>query len=161
MVTLARYCYSSTAVPLAVPFFCCLCTQAEKPCSYIGTKVSLCPSCKAFPEVLVVQRAGLRDILEGVKGRSPLGPLRPFFFFSTPVFLPEELFFFRHPFCVWSDLHSTLFCSPHTLPPHTKFWGSVPHILTLPPAPPIAPSVTLTPSKTCSTRVTFSSFTSS
>ena len=113
--------------------------------------MSLCLSCRGFPEVFLVQRAGLRGILEGVKGRSPLLPLRPIFFY----------FFFNHFFCRIIDLHCPLSCSPHTLPPHTKFWGGVPHILTSPPAPPIAPSVTLTPSKTSATRVTFSFFASS
>ena len=125
MVTLARYCYSSTAVPLAVPFFCCLCTQAEKPCSYIRTKVSLCPSCKAFPEVLVVQRAGLRDILEGVKGRSPLGPLRPIFLFFNPCFFAgATVFFFTIHFVF--GVTFTLLCPAHlTLCPPTPNFGGV------------------------------------
>ena len=162
MDTWGRYCYSSTAVPLAVPFFGCLFQQGQKPCSYIRTKMFMCPSSRAFPEVLVVQRAGLGGILEGDKGRSPLVPWRPnFLFFFNPYFCRIYCFFCDHPFRVWTDIHSTLSCSPPTLPPHTKFWGSVPHIPTPPPAPPIAPSVTLTPSKTCSTRVTFSSFASS
>ena len=55
-----------------------------------------------------------------------------FFFFFQPLFSADLLIFCHHPFCVWSDLHSTQSCSPHTLPPHTKFWGSVPHIPTPP-----------------------------
>ncbi len=158
LVTLKRYCYSSTAVPLAVPFFGCLLQLASARCSYIRTEMPLCLSCQAFPEVLLVQRAGLRGILEGVKGRSPLVPLRPiFFFFFQPLFFCRIIGLF----CVWSDTHCPLSCSPHTLPPHTKIWGSVPHIPISLPAPSIGPSATLTPSKASATRVTFSFFASS
>ena len=122
--------------------------------------MSMCPSCQAFPEVLLVQRAGLRGILEGVKGRSPLVPRRPifFFFFPTPFFSGSTVFFVTIHFAF--GVTFALLCPAYlTLcPPHTKFWGSVPHIPTPPPAPPIVPSVTLTHFKTCSTRVTFSSF---
>jgi hypothetical protein len=39
MGTWARYCPGSTAVPLAVPFFCCLCTQDGTQSSYIRVKL--------------------------------------------------------------------------------------------------------------------------
>ena len=58
-------------------------------------KAVVLQSCKAFPEVPMVQRAALRAIWKGSLGRSPHRPSRPkkSFFFITPFFCRICLFF--------------------------------------------------------------------
>ena len=67
--------------------------------------------------------------------------------FSTPLFAGCVVFHF-------CDLHCTLSSLPHNPSPRTKFWGSVPHIPTYPPAPPMPSPSTPTPTKTSSALVT-------
>ncbi len=128
MGTWARYCPGSTAVPLAVPFFCCLCTQDRTQSSYIKVKLTCVQACRAFPEVLMVQRAGLRLEWEGLNGRTPRVPTSPifWFFFQTKFF--AGFVFFSSPSIspfLSPSLHFVLHSS-HLTPPTPNFGGVFP-----------------------------------
>ncbi len=72
------------------------------------------------------------------------------FCFLTPLFAGFVCFHFPVP------VTFTTLCPPSLTPypPHTKIWGSVPHISTYPPVPPTMPSTSKpTPSKTSSALV--------
>jgi hypothetical protein len=143
--TWAVYCYSSTAVHLAVHKKSCLCTQTFRRCFYINLSVSSGWTYRTFPEVLMVERAALRAFLVGVVGRFSQGPLMHIFrfFFGRTIFPGFLVFFPRHPFCcffLFSDLHLTLAPARHKPPPYTPLHTCVPPYPPLP-FPPIHVSV--------------------
>ena len=90
------YCYSSTAVHLAVHKKSCFCTQTFRRCSYINLSEFSDWTCRTFPEVLMVERAALRAFLVGVVGRFSQGPLVHIFRFVFPSekFAGSVVFFF-------------------------------------------------------------------
>jgi hypothetical protein len=99
------YCYSSTAVQLAVQFCWLLfvhTTSVETRLLY-EAKVVLLQSYKAFPEVPMVQRAALRANWKGSVGRFSHGPIfsscfQPIFFAGFIVFFVTIHFLFSVAF---------------------------------------------------------------
>ena len=76
------------------------------------------------------------------------------FFFPNTKFCRIFVFFSSPSIFVSCHLHCNVSSLPHTLPPRTKFWGSVAHIPTYPPAPPMHSSSTPLPAITSSALVT-------
>ena len=81
-------------------------------------------TCRTFPEVLVVERAGPRAFLVGVVGRFPQGLSMHFFIFlANASFLPDLRFFFLaiHFVCSFllRDLHLSLSHAGHKPPQAT------------------------------------------
>ncbi len=76
------------------------------------------------------------------------------FFFLTLIFAGSWFVFFSIDFRFLSPSLQCVFLTSHSTPPRTKFWGSVPHIPTYPPAPPMHLSSTPIPAITSSVLVT-------
>ena len=119
MLTLAVYCYSSTAVQLAVQFFCCLCQLLWRLGSYISPKLS--SYCHIKPFLRYLWSKGRLSEHSG-KGRSVDPPTdhrdQFFHFFFNPSIC--RIFFFSSPsiFCFLLPSPYSLSRTLHTTPTH-------------------------------------------
>ena len=119
VLTLAVYCYSSTAVQLAVHFFCCLCTLLWRLGSYKSPKLSSYSHIKPFLRYLWSKGRLSEPSGKGLSVDPPTDHRNHFFlFFFNPFFCRICLFF---SFLVFCCHHFTLSPSCSTLPPPTKF----------------------------------------
>ena len=106
MRTLAVYCYSSTAVQLAVHFCCCLCTLLWRLGSYKSPKLSSYSHIKPFLRYLWSKGRLSEPSGKGLSVDPPTDHRNHFFlFFFNPFFLPDLSFFFISCFLLPS-LHS-------------------------------------------------------
>ena len=101
MLTLAVYCYSSTAVQLAVHFCCCLCTLLWRLGSYKSPKLSSYSHIKPFLRYLWSKGRLSEPSGKGLSVDPPMDHRNHFFlFFFNPFFLPDLSFFFHLLFSV-------------------------------------------------------------
>ena len=101
LLTLAVYCYSSTAVQLAVQFFCCLCQLLWRLGSYITPKLSSYSHIKPFLRYLWSKGRLSEPSGKGLSVDPPTDHRNHFFlFFFQPPFFAGFVFFFHLLFSV-------------------------------------------------------------
>ena len=139
LLTLAVYCYSSTAVQLAVHFFCCLCTLLWRLGSYKSPKLSSYSHIKPFLRYLWSKGRLSEPSGKGLSVDPPTDHRNHFFlFFFNPFFLPDLSFFFISCFLLPS-LHSLsllFYTTPthqilETCPPYAPLPSCTAYVLTL------------------------------
>ncbi len=112
LLTLAVYCYSSTAVQLAVHFFCCLCTLPFWLGSYMSQKLSSYSQIKPFRRYLWSKGRLSEPTGKGPLVDPPTDHGDNFFHFVFNPFFCRICFFAIH---FWFSVAVTSCFLPHVL----------------------------------------------